>query len=189
MGSFERWKESPRAQRRFFFGSLGVLAAGIVALIVFVILPNKPTKDQPLSNKKAQLATPDPKRPVDPQAVAIARKFLLTAVVRKDLNWAYDNVHPNLKGNMSRAEWDKGNIPVVPCDAENAKTTAFIPQFSLQREVEFQVTMIPKPNAVYCGDRVLRFWLALKRANDSAHGRWLVSYWEPDWHPPVRPPA
>lgn len=189
MVSFEQWKNSPKAQRRFFFASLGVLAAGIVALIVIVILPNKPTKDQPLSNQPAQLAEKDPKAAVDPQAIAIGRKFLLTAVVRRNLNWAYDHVHPYLKGTMSRKQWDTGNIPVVPCDAQNAKTTAFVPFFSLQREVEFQVTMIPKPHAVYCGERVVRFWIALRREGDKADGRWLVSYWEPDWHPPVRPPV
>jgi hypothetical protein len=185
VGSFEKFSNSPRAQRRFFFASLGVLAAGIVALIVFVVLPNKGTTDQPLSNQPAQLAVKDPKAPVDPEAIKIGRQFLLTAVVRKNLNWAYDHVHTNLKGRMSRQEWDTGNIPVIPCDAQNAKTTAFIPFFSLQREVEFQVTMIPKPHAVYCGERVVRFWIALKREGDRADGRWLVSYWEPDWHPPV----
>jgi hypothetical protein len=187
--SLEQWKNSPKAQRRFFFASLGVLAAGVVALIVFVVLPNKPTTDQPLSNQKAQLEVKDPKRPVDPQSIKVARQFLLTAVVRKNLNWAYDHVHPDLKGTMSRRVWDKGTIPVVPCDAQNAQTTAFIPQFSLQREVEFEVALIPKEHAVFCGEKPVRFWIALKREHDSANGQWLVSYWEPNWHPPVRPPA
>jgi hypothetical protein len=189
VGSFEQFKASPKAQRRFFFASLGVLTAGIVALIVLVLLPNKPTKDQPLSNQPAQLVKKDPKRPVDPEAIAIGRKFLLTAVVRKDLNWAYDHVHVNLKGRMSRKEWDTGNIPVIPCDAENATTTAFIPQFSYQREVEFEIALIPKPHSVYCGERPLRFYIALQREHDSPTGRWLVSYFELHWHPPVLAPA
>ncbi len=189
MGSFERFTNSPRIQRRFFFVSLGVLAAGIVALIVLVVLPNKPTEDQPLSNQPAQLVKPDPKRPVDPEAIKIARKFLLTAVVRKDLNWAYDHVHPNLKGRMTRKEWDTGNIPVIPCDARNANTTAFITQFSYQREVEFEIALIPKAHAVYCGDRPVRFYIALQREHGSATGRWLVSYFEPHYTPPVLAPA
>jgi hypothetical protein len=187
--SFEQWKNSPRAQRRFFIGSLGVLAAGVVALIVFVILPNKPTKDAKISNVPAQLAKPDPKRPVDPEAIKIAREFLLTAVVRKNLNWAYDHVHPNIKGRMSRKEWDTGNIPVIPCDAQNANTTAFITQFSYQREVEFEIALVPKPHSVYCGARPVRFYIALQRDHDKPNGRWLVSYWEPHWRPPVLAPA
>ena len=185
MASFEEFKNSPRLQRRAMFGSLAILAAGIVALIVFVILPNKPTTDQPLSNQPATHVKGDPTAPVDPAAIQIARKFLLTAVVRKDLNWAYDHVHVNLKGRLSRKQWDSGNIPVIPCDAQNAKTTAFIPQFSLQREVEFEIALIPKPHAVYCGDRPVRFYIALQREKDLPNGRWLVSYFEPHWRPPV----
>jgi len=189
VGSFEKFMNSPRAQRRTFFSSLGVLVAGIIALIVFVVLPNKETKDQPLSNQKAQLAVKDPKAPVDPQAIKIGRQFLLTAVVRKDLNWAYDHVHVNLKGRMSRKAWDTGNIPVIPCDAQNATTTAFITQFSYQREVEFEIALIPKPHSVYCGNRPVRFYIALQREHNKPNGRWLVSYWEPHWHPPVLAPA
>ena len=189
MGPLEQFKDSPRAQRRFFFASLGVLVAGIVALIVFVVLPSKETKDLPIRNVKADIVKPDPKAPVDPKAIQIGRKFLLTAVVRKDLAWAYDNVHPNLKGRMSLKEWETGNIPVIPCDAENAKTTAFITQFSYQREVEFEIALIPKPHSKFCGERPLRFYIALQREHNRPDGRWLVSYFELHWHPPVLAPA
>jgi hypothetical protein len=189
MVSFEQWRRSPRAHRRFFLASLGVFAAGVVTLIVFVVLPSTPTKDQPLSSHNAQLAPKDAKRPVDPEAIKVARGFLLTAVVRKNLNWAYDHVHPNLKGRMTRAEWNTGNIPVIPCDAANATTTAFVPQFSYQREVEFEIALVPKPHSVYCGTRPVRFYIALRREHDTTDGRWLVSYWEPHSHGPVHPPA
>ena len=189
MVSFEQLKNSPRAQRRFFFTSLGVLSAGVVALIVLVILPNKPTKDAPISTVNAQLAPKDPKRPVDPQSIKVAREFLLTAVVRKDLTKAYGIVHPNIKGRLSLKQWDTGNIPVIPCDAQNAKTTAFIPMFSYQREVEFEIALIPKVHAIYCGTRPVRFYIALQRDHDKPNGRWLVSYWEPHWRPPVLAPA
>ena len=52
-------------------------------------------------SKNAQLAPKDAKRPVDPESVKVARGFLLTAVVRKNLNWAYDHVHPSLKGQLT----------------------------------------------------------------------------------------
>jgi hypothetical protein len=185
MGTFERWKSSPRAQRRFFLASLGVLVAGVAAVIAFVVIGNEPTKDQPLSNKKAQLAKPDPKRPVDPESIKIARRFLLTAVVRKDLDWAYDHVDTSIKDHLTRAEWDTGNIQVIPCDAQNATTSAFVPMFSYQREVEFEIALVPKPHAVYCGTKAVRFYIALQREHDSPTGRWLVSYWEPHFRPSV----
>jgi len=184
--SFEDFKHSPRLQRRAFFVSLGVLAAGIIAIIVTVALPSKShALDTPISNKPAQVVKKDPVARVDPKAVEIGRKFLATAVVRKNLDWAYDNVHVDLKGRMSRTTWDRGNIPVIPFDAQNADTTAFIPQFSFQREVEFEIVLIPKVNAVYAGNKPVRFYIALRREHDDPQGRWLVSYFEPHWKPPL----
>jgi hypothetical protein len=127
----------------------------------------------------------DPTAPIDPIAVEIARKFLLTAVVRKNLDWAYDHVHTDMKGRMSRQEWDRGNIPVVPFDAQNAKTTAFIPVFHLREEAEFVIFLVPKRHATYAGDQPRQFFIALRREHDAPHGRWLVSYFEPDWKPPL----
>jgi hypothetical protein len=182
----EKFKNSPRLQRRAFFVSLAVLAAGIIAIIVTVALPSKTNaQDTPISNVPAQTVANDPPARVDPKAVEIGRKFLLTAVVRKNLDWAYDNVHVDMKGRMSRRVWDRGNIPVIPFDAQNAETTAFIPQFSLQKEVEFEIVLVPKVHAVYAGSKPLRFYLALRRDRDKANGRWLVSYFEPHWKPPV----
>jgi hypothetical protein len=184
--SFQDFKNSPRLQRRAFFISLGVLAAGIVAIIVTVALPSKENAlDTPISTVPAQMVKNDPPAHVDPESIKVARKFLETAVVRKNLDWAYDNVHVDLKGRMSRSQWDKGDIPVIPFDAQNASTTAFLTQFSLQREVEFEVTLVPKVNAVYAGKKPLRFYIALRRERDKRDGRWLVSYFEPHWKPPV----
>lgn len=184
-GLVERFRTSPRLQRRVFFGSLGLLAAGIVALIVTVLLPSKVNANNtPISTIPAQKAVNDPVARVDPQSITIARKFLATAAVRKNLDWAYNNVHVDLRGRLSRAQWDKGNIPVIPYDAQNVSTTAFIVQFSLQKEVEFEVALIPKVHAVYA-TRPLRFYIALRREHDKVNGRWLVSYFEPHWKPPV----
>jgi hypothetical protein len=181
----ERFKNSPRLQRRAFFGSLGLLAGGIIALLVVVLLPSKShALDTPISNVPAQTVANDPVARVDPASERIARQFLLTAVQRKNLDWAYNNVHVDLKGRLSRKQWDKGNIPVIPYDAQNADTTAFIVQFSLKKEVEFEVALIPKVHAVYAA-RPLRFYIALRREHDEANGRWLVSYFEPHWKPPI----
>jgi hypothetical protein len=181
---FEQFRNSPRLQRRAFFASLAVLAAGIVALIVVVLLPGSPGVNAPISNVPATHVKADPPAPVDPASERIAREFLLTAVQRKNLDWAYNNVHVDLKGRMSRKVWDEGNIPVIPYDAANAETTAFIVQFSLRTEVEFEVALVPKLHAVYAS-RPLRFYIALRRAQDKPTGRWLVSYFEPHWKPPI----
>jgi hypothetical protein len=155
-------------------------------LIVIVLLPSKDNAlNTPISTQKADVVQNDPTAPVDPESIKIARQFLVTAVQRKNLDWAYDHVHVDLKGRMSRKEWDKGNIPVIPYDAQNAETTAFIPQFSLKKEVEFEIALVPKQHSVYANGRPLRFYIALRREHDKANGRWLVSYFEPHWKPPI----
>ena len=80
---------------------------------------------------------------------------------------------------------EQGNIPVVPFDAQNAASTAFIPVFHLQKEVEFRIDLVPKVHAVYAGKRPVQFFIAFERERDKAGGRWLVSYFEPDYKPPV----
>jgi hypothetical protein len=182
----DSFRNSPRRQRQAFFGSLVLLAGGLIALLVVVVFPSSSHRlNTPISNVPAQSAKKDPAAKVDPKAVAIGREFLLTAVQRKNLDWAYDNVHVDLKGRMSRSQWDQGTIPVIPCDAQNATTTAFIPRFSLKEEVEFEVALVPKAHSVYCGDRPVRFFIGLRREHDSPTGRWLVSYWEPNYKPPL----
>ncbi len=86
---------------------------------------------------------------------------------------------------MSRRVWDEGNIPVIPYEAQNARTTAFIVRFSLQKEVEFEIALVPKARSVYAGTPPLRFYIALRREHDKPHGRWLVSYFERHWQPPI----
>ena len=182
----ENFRNSPRLQRRAFIASLAVFATGVVVVVVFVVLPSKTNAlNTPISTQKADVVKNDPQAPVDPAAIDVGRKFLVTAVVRKNLDWAYDNVHVDLKGRMSRAEWDKGNIPVVPFDAQNAMTTAFLPVFHLKKEVEFEIDLVPKVHAVYAGNRPVRFFMALRREHDKSNGRWLVSYFEPDYKPPI----
>jgi hypothetical protein len=174
-------------RRRARIAGLVLVAVGVAAIVPTVLLPNRTNAlNTPISNLPAQTVENDPVAPVDPEAIEIGREFLLTAVVRKDLDWAYDHVHVDLKGRMTRAEWDTGNIPVIPFDAQNVATTTFIPVFHLRVEVEFEIALVPKLHAVYAGRRPLQFYIALRRQGDRPRGRWLVSYFEPNWRPPIR---
>ena len=54
-----------------------------------------------------------------------------------------------------------------------------------QKEVEFEVTLVPKVHSVYADTRPLRFYIALRRERDKPNGRWLVNYFQADWTPPI----
>jgi len=173
---------SARLSRRIRFGLvLAGIAAGVAAL--FLLVPSHGTTNLPVSSKPAQLAQTDIRAPRDPESIRIGREFIETAVLRKNLDWAYDHAHPYIKGLMTRAQWDRGEIPVIPFPAENAATAQFLVVYSYQTEVLFDIDLVSRPGS---GVRPhLNFYIGLRRAGGKLTGRWLVSYWEPNWRPPV----
>src|SRR5438128_791975 len=82
-----------RVRRRIRFGLVLVGVAALVAGVI-VILPGHETTNAPSSKQNAQLAQKEIRTPSDPQAVRIGREFIETAVMRKNLSWAYDHAHP-----------------------------------------------------------------------------------------------
>ena len=175
---------SPRKQRRFFIVSLTVLLIGagvFLATVVFKGTPNAFTDT--LSNKPAQLYHPDKTVKLDPAARQLARQFIKTAVERRNLDAAYTIVHPDLKGTLTRKQWDTGNIPVVTYPARNADTAAFIVDYSFKTSALLEVDLVAKRGQDQRPH--LLFYLGLKREGGKPNGRWLVNYWQPHWKPPV----
>ena len=175
---------SPRAQRRFFFVSAGVLAIGIVTFVALVVFRGTSNAfPDKFSNQKATLAKPEKRVPVSKSEIAVARKFINTAVLRKDVDASYNIVHVDLKGRMTRKEWDTGNIPVIDYPAENGSTAAFKVDYSYQTSALMEIDLVAKPHAQVRPE--LLFFIGLKRAGNKPNGRWLVNYWEPHWKPPI----
>jgi hypothetical protein len=175
---------SPRAQRRFFWLSAGVLAAGLAAFLAFVVFRGTgnafPDK---FSNQKAQFVTPEHHVPLTKAQLGLARKFIRTAVARKDLDASYGLVNVDLRGRLTRKQWDTGNIPVIDYPASNIDTAKFQIDYSYQNEALLEVDLIAKPGTQVRPE--LLFFLGLKRAGKKETGPWQVSYWEPHWKPPI----
>src|SRR6185312_7438006 len=51
-------------------------------------------------------------------ALRTAQKFIQTAVQRNDVGAAWALVTPHMRGGLTRAQWNTGNIPVVPYPRE-----------------------------------------------------------------------
>ncbi len=175
---------SPRAQRRLLIGSSIVFAAGVIAFVSIVWLHGTSNAFVgTLSNKPATVIPKEKKAPPSKAAFTVARRFIETAVLRKNIDASYNLVHVDLRGRMTRKQWDTGNIPVIDYPANNAKTAAFQVDFSYQTQMLLEVNLVAKPGS---GVRPnLDFFLGLKRAHGKLNGRWLVNYWEPHWRPPV----
>lgn len=175
---------SPRKQRRFFIVSVAVLLIGAGAFLATVVFKGTPNAfTDTLSNKPAQLYHPDKTVKLAPEEIRLARQFIRTAVERRNLDAAYTIVHPDLKGALTRKQWDTGNIPVVTYPARNAETAAFTVDYSYKTAALLEVDLVAKRGQDQRPH--LLFFIGLKREGGKPNGRWLVNYWQPHWKPPV----
>jgi hypothetical protein len=175
---------SPRKQRRFFIVSAATLIIGAGAFLAVVVFRGTPNAfTDTISSKPAQLYHPDKTVHLSKQETSLAREFIKSAVERQNLNAAYTIVHPDLKGTLTRKQWNTGNIPVVYYPARNADTAAFVVDYSFKTSALLEVDLVAKRGKDMRPH--LLFYLGLKRAGGKPTGRWLVNYWQPHWRPPV----
>src|SRR5579862_8054927 len=112
-GSFWDPFNSPRNQRRILIFSSLVFLAGLIAFTAFVWMRGTGNAFQsPISNTPAKLVQKEYKVAPSQAALRIARQFVESAPLRVNLDKIYPYIHENLKGNMTRKQWDTGNIPV-----------------------------------------------------------------------------
>jgi hypothetical protein len=176
---------SPRGQRRLIVFSGAVLVIGFIAFLSAFLLRGTSGIHSPLSTLPAQTHVKLVKAPPSKEALHVARKFLETAVLRKNLDAAYDLVGPALRGNMTRKQWAKGNIPVQPYPARNTATAAFTVDWSYRTQIMLEVDLVAKKGS---GSNIrphFPYFLGLERKGGKPNGRWQVNTWISTWHPPV----
>jgi hypothetical protein len=157
------------------------VAVAIVLLIVFFW--NTGTSDKtPLSNKPADDRSAVPKtKKLDPAARTVAKRFIETAVARKNLRAAYALVGPGLKQGESLKNWMTGNIAVVPYPVDKLDYAPMKIDYSYKNEALLEVALLPTDKAQKEGTKPQLFFLTLKRLG----GKWVVDGWVPRSAPPV----
>ena len=171
-----------RRRRRhtlFGFASALVLAAGIIAAVV-AFAPNKNAEPERVSNEPAQLPAKETKAKLPDEAQQVARRFVQTAVARKNLAEAYDLVGPNIRGNLTRKEWLTGDIPVIPYPIETLDVAPFKVDYSYTDEALIEVALLPKENS---GVKPQLFSLVLKKIGTKNDKHWVVDLWTPRGSP------
>jgi hypothetical protein len=158
------------------WGGAGFLLVLLIALLPTVILKGSSGIKSPISTVKAQSAPKEIKAPPDPRAYKVARKFLQTAVLRQNLDVAYPLVTREIKGNMTRKQWDRGNIAVIEYPATNTKTAGFNVVWSYKTEMMTTVDLVAKKGSGV--RRFVPFFLGLVRAHNKPNGHWLVNYFQ-----------
>lgn len=177
---------SPRSQKWLYWVSGIVFAAGLIAIItVFATRGNSSPASNPQVNTPSHSGggvASNKNVKASPKALQTARKFLETAVVRKNLAESYNLVGPNLRTGFTLKQWETGNNTVIPFPAQNAKTTALIVKYSHPNDMLLNLVLVAKPGALV-DKRQLQFNMELNKI----HGRWLVNQFTPQYIVPHLP--
>jgi hypothetical protein len=159
-----------------------VVAAGVVVSILFWNTANPPPSH--FSNEPAQIFQAP--RPVEFAArerrelIAVAARFLDTAVKREHTEIAYDLVSASLRAGTTRRQWVDGEIPVVPYPVDSARWKF---DYSFADEVGLQVLVFPETTSEF---RPMVFNMSLRAVSDGSGRRWLIDSWTPKSGAPVR---
>jgi hypothetical protein len=133
----------------------------------------------PLTNLPADDRSQVPKTvKLTPEATQVARRFIQTAVARKNLAEAYPLVTEEIRQGQSLKSWNTGNIAVIPYPVDDVKYAPMKIDFSYPREAQIEIALLPKAGAKV---RSQLFLMDLVKRK----GKWLVNAWVPRSSPPV----
>jgi len=151
----------------------GAIAAGIIwsntGKSTATPFTNQPVKD---------VSKVPPTVKLTPGATLVARKFIETAVARKNLAQAYNLVTEQIRQGQSLKSWKTGNIAVIPYPVDAVKYAPMKIDFSYPNEAQIEVALLPKAGSNVRGQL---FLMDLVKQD----GKWLVNSWVPRASPPV----
>ena len=171
-----------------------LVVGGVVASVHFFHPWNtaKPFPPPPPSTTPLQLPVKEKTVPLEPEARRVAGRFLLTAVARRNLAEAYDLVGPQLRQGMTRAQWETGNIPVVPYPVSLDRVAPLKVDFSNRNHVLLEVVLLPRATAKVNGGEVVKpqlFYLELRAYGKGKARHWVVTGWVPRGAPAIPLPG
>ncbi len=157
--------------------ALLLLAAGVVAF--WQSRTNEgpaPTQAAPAQSQAPAAPKDDLKKggKLEPGARAVAIRFLETAVGRTELDAAWNLATPELRGGVTRAQWMRGELPVIPFPVKDLETSGFQVVESSPNKVLLQVLLVPEPGTDYTPTR---YDMTIERTTKAAP--WKVSYTMP----------
>jgi hypothetical protein len=158
---------------------IGVVAVGaLLGYVGYRYSNTGHTTATPLLNKPAddRSAIP-PSVKLTPGATVVARRFIETAVARKNLSAAYGLVTSEIRQGQTLAEWKTGNIAVIPYPVADVKYAPMKIDFSYPKEALIEIALLPKNAKI----KSQLFQMDLVKRGD----KWLVNSWSPRSSAPV----
>jgi hypothetical protein len=184
---------SPRRRRRLAWAAVLaiVAAAGVAAVLALersvggnelVVTPAPPQAEAPEEPpEKPIVVTPLVRRQVD----ATVDEFVRTAVVRRNLQSAWRLASPVMREGVTRGQWNRGDLPVVPYPAKALRAASWRLTFVDGQRIGIDVTVFPK---VRSGALRIVYSAQLSPAGKGRQRRWLVDSWYPNVTLGAEPP-
>jgi hypothetical protein len=170
---------SYRWRRRFaWLGVFAALALGVA--LVIVLLPGSPKSLQSeptgASSPQTTVAIPKPTQVTAAERLAVDRTlgaFVKSAVTRTNPAAAWDLVTEEMKGGVSRKEWNSGSLPVAPFPAQVPKRLSWKVLSSYADDLTLDLLLQPRQGTN-------RGAIAFEVEMQKAKGRWLVASMVPE---------
>jgi hypothetical protein len=174
-----RFWESPRKRKRVLRWSALLLIIPIALIAWHFSTPGDPENANgpeipDYVQPKASPFTKAEREAVHP----VLADFIRNAVARDaggDVSKAWDVAGPDLREGLSRREWDKGDIPVVPYPASNhgLGDWSYV-KYSYTNSVGLEVFVFPQRGSGYSA------MTADAEVVKDKQGNWYVNYWLPE---------
>jgi hypothetical protein len=152
-----------------------VLAGPLIYLGVHFSSPGNP-------GNASGPTVPDYKQPVrarftkaeQRQVHRVLAAFISSAVAREQPARSWDLAAPSLKEGLTKRQWTRGDLPVVPYPALHKGLGQWdYVEYSYRDSVGLEVFLFPKPGSGYSA---MTADVELVKGHN---GRWLVDYWMP----------
>jgi len=156
------------------------VTAGVVggALAIGFIWPNTaPPENTKPTGGPIKIAAPPKKVPLKVReraaALAVASRFIDTAVARKNVDRAWGLVTPTLRAGYTRKQWDTANLPgIPPFPVAEARWRL---QFSDEKGIGFTMALFPTKAS---HQQAQVFMIGLHKVGAARHRHWLVDNWQ-----------
>lgn len=167
---------SPRFRRRLAWtAALAAVVAGLVAAVLALPggRPQPETRLRPGGPTVAVAQRPlHVTRAMRRQIDVLVQRFVATAVTRQDPAAAWSLATAAMRGGVTRAQWDRGELPVFPYRAAALRAASWTLSRAFDDTVELEVLLQPNEGS---GERRLIYYAALVRRD----GRFLVDAFYP----------
>jgi hypothetical protein len=169
---------SYRWRRRLIWSTVTACVVG-GALAIGFTWPNTAPPEHTSPDGGPVNVAPEPKKvPLKSRervaALAVASRFVDTAVARNNVDRAWELVTPTMRAGYTRKQWDTANLPgIAPFPVASARWRL---QFSDEKGVGFTLALFPTKAS---HQQAQVFMIGLHKTGAGTHRHWIVDNWQP----------